>query len=48
MLAAVVDPVAAAAFSSFSINCLKIVCHLKIHNRDKYTVLLSVNGSVQA
>lgn len=45
---AVVDPVAAAAFSSSSINCLKFVYYLKIHSRTNYTVLLSVTGNVQA
>lgn len=48
MVVAVVDPVAAAAFSSSTINCLKAVYDLKIHNRDDYTVLLSVIGNVQA
>lgn len=48
LVAAVVDPVAAAAFSSSSINCLNFVCYLKIHSRNNYTVLLSVSGNVQA
>lgn len=34
MVAAVVDPVAAAAFSSSTINCLETVCYLKTHSRN--------------
>lgn len=48
MVAAVVDPVAAAAFSSSTINCLKTVCYLKTHSRNNYTMVLSVSGNVQA
>lgn len=48
MVVVVVDPVAAAASSSSSINCLKIVCYLKMHSRNSCTVPLSVSTYVQA
>lgn len=48
MVAALLDPVAPAPFSSFSIKCLKMVCYFKIHSRNNYTVLLPVSSNVQA
>jgi len=41
MVTVVVDPVAAAASSSSSINCLKIVCYLKIRSRNGYAGTLT-------